>query len=502
MTALRTWLCVNTTVYHATWTITWIAFVESHDYAATLGYAIAVAVLHAVCCAAIAWLGYRAQQSARAALVIVTVGGGVAGLLLVLVGTSVIDKLLPLIVVTLAFCDPAALLPTYARVYESRAAAAGRDSRASRCFGGGDASIGRQVQASRTLGLLLGAFAIVGGIVEDSSRGVFVVCGLVLVGAQIPLMPIVTTPGGVAVDDAVRRAPLPGDSDDPAVGADGDGGGAGAVHLDEDGGETCAASRLARVSLAPTAHRVADLCIAPALVVDVAASLSLAIAVATWAHTATADWASLYPSAALAWAVNTTALAFMVVAAWTAYRSAASIAPTDADGGAALDDDSFGVQTRAHARLHATSALKIHQRLLVHGACLVAAVFVSAFVDAGLTRETPLQSAIAVMVLCVSLYTDQVATQCAALSNSHVRGTHLDATLTYALGAARASVYAFGFLLAWFWRAELHVAAYVFALVPLAYLRTRMGPAAVRDWLDAARRAAPPVAPRAAVTTK
>ena len=109
----------------------------------------------------------------------------------------------------------------------------------------------------------------------------------------------------------------------------------------------------------------------------------------------------------------------------------------------------------------------------MYGTLLLAALACSTVLDLSLRTETPVHALVSLVVACGAIQVDQLAVQTAALANAHVRGTHVDVQLFYLLGGARATVYALGFVVGWFWRERLRVSAiYALPFAAAAYAHT------------------------------
>jgi len=426
--AITASVCLNVAAHAAAWTMTWAVALSRGDYRRAAAYVLCVVVLRVPTAFVCARLARTAAENAKLALVGVVCGGAVAGAFLCMDGAGVLGDsdaggtgATTALLVALNQFDPMALLVVFA----AAAASAATDARDSgqRLFAA--------AQTARMLGTLSGAALFTVAWVAGHVGAAQVLTGALLLGVQVPLVP-----------------------------------------LDGLGGATRAGASIAAVTLRETDRTARSIAALPvALAVDAAVALSLSIAVATWSYQTLALWDTLYPNSVVAMVANSVSFAVLSCAAFVARTRAMGIDDAPAAAAAAADATHAKTpQRRSIGGMSDAAVVRLRRRLYVHALVLAGAVGASAVLDISLRFETPAHAAISLAVACAAVQVDQLAVQVATLANAHIAGTWVQVALFYVLASARAVLWAAGFVAGWFWRERLRVSAiYALPFAAVAY---------------------------------
>jgi len=444
--AITASVCLNVAAHAAAWTMTWAVALSRGDYRRAAAYVLCVVVLRVPTAFVCARLARTAAENAKLALVGVVCGGAVAGAFLCMDGAGVLGDsdaggtgATTALLVALNQFDPMALLVVFAATASAAAATDARDS-GQRLFAA--------AQTARMLGTLSGAALFTVAWVAGHVGAAQVLTGALLLGVQVPLVP-----------------------------------------LEGLGGVTRAGASIATVTLRETDRTARSIAALPvALAVDAAVALSLSIAVATWSYQTLALWDTLYPNSVVAMVANSVSFAVLSCAAFVARSRAMGIdAAPSAAAVAAADATAAATHTKAPPQerpwrhtggsgggggggMNDASVVRLRRRLYVHALVLACAVGASAVLDISLRFETPAHAAISLAVACAAVQVDQLAVQVATLANAHIAGTWVQVALFYVLASARAVLWAAGFVAGWFWRERLHVSAiYALPFAAVAY---------------------------------
>ena len=495
----------NVTVHSATLAFSWSLLLYEGDYARVFGYVILVNGLRALL--ALPYVckpGGNADtlhpDHARLALVLTGVGGILTGALLcmrgVMYNSNAAVVATPIVLVILSLFDPSAALPVFVALDANRGSV--RQQRlADRAF----ERTFMHFRTARIIGIVAGqaAFAITVLGAPDTAPVVQITLGSLLMAAQILVLPLGSGPSSR-------------------------GGG---------GGETSGATRVAATPLRETDFGLDALRMGRAIAIEVAVALALATATSTWTHDAVARWDKVYSSAATAWTLNGACVVGMAAAVYLTKREfvrldvdvdaslfmseqrasaearePTAVAPAPVPGvtlrgarrsptihptgrvesDAALsggDDDVGALAPETHRRLMGSAdgmgasvrvpvlseayMARLRHVAYTFGFVLLVAIVTSAILDISMSDESTLHVVVSAVMIIASIQLDQVAEQVALASNAHLSGTRLHAVLVHTLAGVRVAAYVIGFVVAWFWRDQLHATAYVFAFLALSY---------------------------------
>lgn len=479
----------NVAVHAAALAFAWSLLLSEGDYGRAFGYALLVNGLRLLLalpytCKPTGAVETLHPDHAKLALVLTGVGGLLTGALLCMRGvlgdTSATVVATPMLLVILCLFDPTAALPVFLALDADRGAV-----RQSRTAGEAFARVLAHVRSARIVGIVAGQFlfavAILGRI--DTAPKVQIALGAILMAAQIPLLPL----GSTGSSSAVR--------------------------------EGAGASRVAGVRLRETDYGLGAMSLRHAVAVEMAVSLALSVAISTWTHDAVSRWDHVYNSPDKAWVINAACIIAMIGAVvfsrmefvrldtavdapllTRAMRTSQHVAtprpplvaeedtrPGGGDGvspddtPASDDADGTGIPP-AHVRLmghpHGGRTIpvlseaylaRLRRVAYLFGLVLLMAIGASALLDISMSDESVMHVFVATAVIMASVQVDQLAEQVALAANAHLVGTRVHVFLVHLLAGVRAAAYVVGFLLAWFWRDQLHATAYIFAFLPLAY---------------------------------
>lgn len=515
--AVARWiLCANVAVHSLATTLLWLVLLADGDYVRVVVCLVATCVPRAFTLAMYARFWHTdGLDRARFAMALVTTGGVLVGAMLCAAATGVTITAAPVLLLLLSECDPMALMPIHFQAYEMFASGNGVA-----LSDGGMAPTYSAVQTARTLGTLTGAFAFASAVVHGDVFWVpELLTGALLIAVQMPMVPI---DAAFCTDGVYGRARVSGAADGDN---DSDTDDLRAVEGPSPGVGCCAltfevfssASRIA-AHITPrdfsTRYALSDMRMAPAVLVDLSAALSMSFAVSTWSYQALTLWTEVYRTPLTAWIVNVIGVAIVLVGAavshtdaiglWWKRRERSRRRARHAGGaddsavpvaGAALSAWSLGDTTETAASASSApadavlrprrqarrrgmpieSARRLLTRVRVHAAVLVCVSIVgTAILDVSIHSETLLHVAVSIATLFSALQVDQLAIQTLVLTNAHAVGTRLDAFMFYALASVRAIMFPVGFFLAWYWRDRLHTTPYALAVLPVLYLQMRL----------------------------
>lgn len=482
----RALVLLNITAHSAAWMFAWASFVAAGDYVRVFAYVVLVIALRVPAAFAYDHWGARLRHHARAAMAVVTTGGLLCALLMLFLGRDSEGVDVALLLVLLSVCDPAALLPVHVATLEAtqqRIAHALLPGAGTRASDDADAdadgesgafmayeSVHTSVGSARTAGALVGAFCFTAAFIQNAFTPTYIAIGCFLTLAQLPLVPLRTIRAPNIADRPVVSAVADATDEDFTV----DGANEGAQSALPPESECFGVARMTAQSVRTTAARLRDTRIGPAVLADACAAFSGAAALSTWVYQANNMYERLYPTAALAWVMNTVTVVVLCVALVVPRSCANEIGAHDREIVARALNTREGMPVDA--------AIRFMQRLNGHATLLIFATIVSATLDIAIVSETPAHMLVSVLVAVASMQVDHLSLQALLLENTAVAHTHTEAAMFYAVATSRSVAQTLGFAMAWYWRDVLHATVYPFALLPALALNARMGIGAISDW--------------------